>query len=288
MSNQKVASVAVIGGLVIFITKILAYLFSGSIALLSDALESISNILASLLMFLSLRISSKPADVDHQYGHQKIEYVSASIEGILVSVAGLAIAYTAINRIFTPVELGIIDFALIISFSATIGNALLSMYLSKNAKISGSLALEGDSKHLLSDVLSSIGVLVGLIIAKFTGWTILDPLLALFISGLVLKMGIELIVKSINGLLDQSCPEVESKISDLLNQHKPNFVDYHNLRTRRSGNKIYAELHLSINGETSVKEAHDFTDHLQKDLVKEIPTLVINIHIEPPNANIHD
>jgi len=287
-SKQKSATYAVVGGLFIFGLKLLAYFISGSVALLSDALESISNIAASFLMFISVRISNKPADEEHKFGHQKVENISAFIEGALVGIAGLAIAYTAINRIFNPVELGSLDIALIVSLLATLGNWLLSWYLLKTAKKTGSLALEGDSKHLLSDVLSSVGVVIGLFVAKMTGWSIMDPLLALFVSGIVLKMGKEVILKSGNGLMDRYSPEVEVKIQELLNQHKPNFIDYHNLRTRSSGNRIYAELHLSVKGEVSVKEAHDFTEHLQEDLQKEMPEITLNIHIEPPEANIYD
>jgi cation diffusion facilitator family transporter len=273
---------------VVFALKLGAYFLSGSVALLSDALESISNIAASFIMFMSVRASGKPADEEHQYGHYKIENMSALVEGALVAIAGLAIAYTAIGRIFNPVELGALEWALVVSILATACNYGLSWYLSRSAKEHGSLALEGDSKHLLSDVLSSVGVVMGLVVAKFTGWTIMDPLLALVVAGLVLKMGAELLYKSANGLLDQSSPEEEAEIRRVLDSHRPSLVDYHNLRTRRSGNRVFAELHLCLNGEVSVQDAHDFTDHLQDDIRKDLPNVVLNIHVEPPDAPSHD
>jgi cation diffusion facilitator family transporter len=288
MSKNASAVTAVVGGFIIFGLKLLAYFLSGSVALLSDALESIANIAASFIMFVSVRISNKPPDDVHQYGHQKVENISAFIEGALILVAGSAIIYTAVNRLFNPVELGTLDIALGVSLLATASNYVLSMYLAKNAKKLDSMALEGDSKHLLSDVFSSIGVVIGLVIAKFTGWTIMDPLLAFLVGFLVLKMGIELILKAGNGLIDQNCPEEEARIRAVLDSHNPSFVDYHNLKTRRNGDKIYAELHLSIDGSETVQEAHDFTDHLQEDIQKELPEIRISIHVEPPKSKTHD
>ncbi len=288
MSKYTSAVTAIVGGLIIFGLKLGAYFLSGSVALLSDALESIANIAASLMMFVSVRISNKPPDSIHQYGHQKVENISAFIEGALILIAGSAIIYTAINRFLNPVELGTLDIALGVSLIATAGNYWLSKYLAKNAKKFGSMALEGDSKHILSDVVSSVGVVIGLIIAVFTGWGIMDPLLAFIVGFIKLQMGIELILKAGNGLLDQNCPEEEARIRAVLDSHNPSFVDYHNLKTRRNGDKIYCELHLSIDGSETVQEAHDFTDHLQEDIQKELPEIRINIHVEPPEAKTHD
>jgi cation diffusion facilitator family transporter len=288
MSKKSSAVTAVVGGFIIFGLKLGAYFLSGSVALLSDALESIANIAASLMMFVSVRISNKPPDDLHQYGHQKVENISAFIEGALILIAGTVIIYTAVNRFLNPVELGTLDIALGVSLLATAGNYWLSIYLAKNAKELDSMALEGDSKHILSDVVSSVGVVIGLIIAVFTGWAIMDPLLAFIVGFIKLKMGVELILKAGNGLLDQNCPEEEKKIRAVLDSHNPSFVDYHNLKTRRNGDKIYAELHLSIDGSETVQEAHDFTDHLQEDIQKELPEIRLNIHVEPPEAKTHD
>jgi len=287
LNKNQSATLAVIGGFIVFSLKLFAFLISGSVALMSDALESIVNIIASFMMLISIRISNTPPDGIHQYGHQKVENISAFIEGALVIVAGLLIAYTAIGRVYAPVALGSLDFALIVSILATATNAGLSMYLTRSAKQLGSIALEGDAKHLLSDVLSSIGVVIGLFVARLTGWTILDPLLALAVAALVFKIGIELLLKAGNGLLDQSCPEGEKKIGEILRLHEPRFIDYHDIKTRRSGNKVYAELHLSVDPKLTVKEAHDLTDHLEEDLKHELPEISITIHIEPPKARGH-
>jgi cation diffusion facilitator family transporter len=276
---------AVIGGFIVFCLKLAAFFISGSVALLSDALESIVNIIASFMMVISVRISGTPADMDHPYGHQKVENISAFIEGALVIVAGLLIAYTAIGRLFNPIQLGSLNLALGVSILATVTNAGLSIYLMRSSKKHGSMALEGDAKHLLSDVLSSIGVVIGLFIASLTGWTILDPLLALVVAILVFKMGTDLVLKSGSGLLDQAADDEQKKIEDLLNAHHPEFVDYHNVKTRRSGNKVFAELHLTVDPSITVQKAHDLTKHLEEDLRKELPEVSLTIHVEPPRAH---
>jgi cation diffusion facilitator family transporter len=285
VSKNQSATMAVLGGFVVFCLKLAAFFISGSVALLSDALESIVNIIASFMMVISIRISGTPADTDHPYGHEKVENISAFIEGVLVIVAGLLIAYTAIQRFFNPVTLDSLDLALGISILATATNGGLSLYLKRSSKKHGSIALEGDAKHLLSDVLSSIGVVVGLFIASLTGWMILDPLMALVVAMLVFKMGTDLVFKAGSGLLDQSADDEQRRIEELLNKHLPEFVGYHNVKTRRSGNRVFAELHLIVDPTISVQKSHDFTKHLEDDLHRELPEVSLTIHVEPPRAH---
>jgi len=285
VSKNQSASMAVIGGFIVFCLMLSAFFLSGSVAILSNALESITNIIASFIMVISIRISRTPADVDHPYGHEKVENISAFIEGALVIVAGMLIAYTAIGRLFNPIELGSLDIALGITLIATAINGGLSMYLMRASKKHGSMALEGDAKHLLTDVFSSIGIVVGLFIASLTGWKILDPLIAIVVAILVFKMGSDLVFKAGNGLLDQSADDEQTKIEKLLNDHHPEFIDYHNVKTRRSGNKVFAELHLTVDPNISVQKAHDLTKHLEEDLHKDLPEVSITIHVEPPKAH---
>ncbi len=286
MDKRTVATVTVIGGLVIFGLKLLAFFISGSIALLSDALESIVNIIASIMMFISIRISARPADTDHLYGHEKIENISAFVEGALVIVAALLIAYASVGRLLNPAfELIELNTAVGVSLLATLSNLGLSMLMGRIAKQTGSMALEGDSKHLLSDVFSSIAVNVGLLVAGFTGLKVLDPLLALMVAFLVGKMGVELIQKSSNQLMDGTADLEQKKIEDILKLHKPQFVDYHNVKTRRSGSKVYAELHLTVDPRTSVQVAHDLTKHLEDELHEQLPDVILTIHVEPPKAH---
>ena len=281
MDKKSSALTAIIGGVLIFALKLFTWYISGSIALLSDALESIVNIVASLMMYWSIRVSEKPPDKSHPYGHQKVENLSCAVEGVLVLFAALLIIQTAYERLNNPIELVSIDLALFLSLLATAGNGLLAWGLMRTSEETGSLALEGDAKHLLSDVISSGAVVIGLFIGQMLNIPVLDPLMALAVSVIVIKMGGEMVYKAGRGLMDESCPEAEEKIRAVMDRHQHQFIDYHNLRTRKSGDIVYAELHLSVDGQMSVQEAHDFTDHLEEDLANEVSNVEITIHIEP-------
>ena len=282
MDNRGAALVAVGGGLVIFAVKLGAWYISGSVALLSDALESIINIVASCLMLFSVYVSGRPADDEHHYGHQKVEYITSLAEGGLIITAAIFIIHTALERLSDPVPITSVGSALGINLFATALNGGLSWYLIRRSKETGSIALEGDAKHLFSDVVTSVGVAGGLYFSQLTGWIQADAIIALAVSVLIMRMGAVIILKSSRGLMDDHCPETEEKIEALLDRHRSNFVDYHDIKTRRSGTQVFAELHLSIDGEMTVKEAHDFTDHLEEDLKKELPDVAVTIHIEPP------
>jgi len=281
MKKRQAALVAVFGGITVFCIKFSAYVLSNSVALLSDALESIVNIAASMLMLFSVYISEKPADDSHEYGHQKIEEISRMLEGLFIIAAALLIVYAAALRFFSSVELFELDVAIGVSMVATALNAGLSLFLARTARRSGSAALEGDAQHLLSDVISSVGVWIGLFIVQLTGWTSLDSILAFVVAALIARMGLGLVMKSSQFLMDRSCVEEEEEIREVLMRHKSRFVDFHDVKTRRHGNQVFAELHLSVDGSLSVKEAHDLTDHLEEELKQELPNITLTIHVEP-------
>lgn len=284
MKKKQVALMAVICGLAILGIKLTSYFISNSMALLSDALESIVNIAASVMMFFSVSISERVPDRGHKYGHQKIEDISSLLEGLLIITAALLIIIAAAERLFEPVKLVELDLAIGISMIATALNGGLSWLLASSAREYGSTALEGDAKHLFSDVISTIGVWLGLIFAQLTGWSFLDSILAFVIAALIGNIGARLVLKASNRLMDQSCVEEEKKIIEILARHAFHFLDFHDLKTRRSGNQVFAELHLSVDGSLSVKEAHNLTDHLEDDLKKELPNVTLTIHIESPEA----
>jgi cation diffusion facilitator family transporter len=285
MQKKQVAIFAVLGGVLIFIIKLVAFFVSNSVALLSDALESIVNIAASGLMLFSVWLSEKPADDSHNYGHQKIEDISSMLEGIFIIIAALLIINSAAGRLFSavlPIEL---DLAIGISMIATALNGGISFYLAKVAKKSGSAALEGDSKHLLSDVVSTVGVWIGLVIIAITGYSAIDSLLAFIVALLILRMGGGLVFKSASRLMDNSCKIEEAKIKEVLLKHQYAFIDFHEVKTRRNGNLVFCELHLSVDGSLSVEEAHKLTDHLENELKEEMPNVNLTIHVEPQTKN---
>jgi cation diffusion facilitator family transporter len=169
-------------------------------------------------------------------------------------------------------------------------NGGLSLALSRAAKKSGSMALEGDAKHLMSDVISSAGIWAGLFIVEFTGWGFIDSLLAFAVAVLIARMGLGLVRKSCGRLMDNSCKEEEAKIREVLLRHKFRFIDFHDMKTRRNGNLVFCELHLSVDGSLSVNEAHELTDHLENELKTELPNASLTIHVEPkkPKASPED
>jgi cation diffusion facilitator family transporter len=282
MKKKQAALIALVCGIAVFGVKLVAYFISNSVALLSDALESIVNITASGLMLFSVCISERAPDSSHKYGHEKIEDISSLMEGIFIIIAALLIIHAAAGRLFESAELFKLDFAIGISMFATALNAGLSWLLIKTAKSYGSTALEGDAKHLFSDVISTVGVWIGLFVAQLTGWDFLDSVLAFMVAALVVRMGVGLVLKSSNRLMDQSCIAEEEKIMEVLDRHSFQFIDFHDLKTRRHGNQVFAELHLSVDGSLSVKEAHDLTDQLEEELKEEQPNVNLTIHVEPP------
>jgi len=282
MEKKQVALLALICGVAVFAIKLVAYFISDSVALLSDALESIVNMAASGLMLFSVCVSEKAPDSSHKYGHEKIEDISSMIEGIFVIIAAALIIHAAAGRLYEPVQLMQLDVAIGVSILATTLNGVLSWMLIRTAKRCGSAALEGDAKHLFSDVISTVGVWIGLVLAQLTGWGFLDSFLAFVVAALIVKMGVTLFIKSSNRLMDQSCKKEEEKIMEVFGRHSFQFIDFHDLKTRRHGNQVFAELHLSVDGSLSVKEAHDLTDHLEEELKEEQPNVNLIIHVEPP------
>jgi cation diffusion facilitator family transporter len=281
MKKNTAALIAILGGLTVFFIKFFAYFISNSVALLSDALESIVNILASGMMFLSIYISEKPADDTHRYGHQKIEDISSAFEGILIIAAALLIINAAAGRFFVSVQLLEVNLAIAISAGATGINLSISLLLTRTARLNGSMALEGDAKHLLSDVLSTIGVWIGLVIVQLTGWQIMDALLAFVVAALIARMGVGLIIRATSRLMDQSCVEEEELIISVLKKQNPTIIEFHDLKTRRQGNDVLAEIHLTVNDYMNVRMAHDIIDRFEKDLKMEAPNIILTVHIDP-------
>jgi cation diffusion facilitator family transporter len=281
VNKKQIAMMAIGGGICIFVLKLIAFLISGSMALLSDAMESIVNIVASIMLFAAITIAARPADENHRYGHDKAENISALVEGILILIAAILIIEASLGRIFNPVPLENVDVALLISLCATSINGVMGLIMLRAARKSRSIALEGDAKHLFSDVISSVGVVIGLFIASITGWFILDPLIAMVVAFLLIWMGINVLRKTSGDLMDASYPEEEAKIQAIIVKHQ-GVLDCHEIKTRRSGHRIYLECHVCVDADSTVAEAHDLTERITAELEKEIPDIVVNIHVETP------
>ncbi len=277
--KQQVAKLAVAVGLLIFFIKLTAYLISGSVALLSDALESIVNIAASIMMLASIRVALMPADADHKYGHQRAENISCLVEGVLIVIAAILIIIASAGRLLDPQPFTSIGLAIMVSLAATSLNGGMSYLLIRSSRSNGSIALEGDAKHLLSDVISSIGVVAGLLLAELTGWYILDPLMALVVALLLVRMAYSVLAKTCHDLMDHSCPESEAIIGKVLDEHG-GFLQYHDLKTRHVGENVYVEMHLCVPAKTTMAEAHELTESIEAAIRMKVPGAVVSIHME--------
>jgi cation diffusion facilitator family transporter len=262
--------------------KTTAWWLTGSVSLLSDALESFINLAAASAAYLSLRYSSRPADASHTYGHEKIEYFSSGLEGGLILCAAGGIGWLAFHRMFGEAKLGPLDLGLIISSVAAGINGLVAWVLLRAGKKHGSLLLEADGKHLLTDVWTSVGVLLGLVLVELTGWTILDPLLALLVAANILWTAFDLMRRSFDGLMDKALPAAEvGTIREAIRlQVGPN-MDYHALRTRQAGTRRFADFHLLVPGDMPVREAHAVGDRVEEAIRAALPGIEVTVHVEP-------
>jgi len=279
MDKRKIAILAILVGLIVFVLKLIAYFLSNSVALLSDALESTINIVASIMMFYALNLASQPEDEDHRYGHQKAENISALVEGILIIIAAILIIEAAVGRLSDPIPLEDINLGLIISLGATSLNGILAWAMMKEARKSRSMALEGDAKHLFSDVVSSAGVVVGLIIAVLTGLYVLDSVIAMVVAVLLIRMGVEVLRKTTRDLMDATCEEEELVIVGVLEKNQ-DLLEYHDLRTRRSGTTVFMDVHICIDGKKTVSEGQGIVAKVEEELKVVVPGIVPNFRIE--------
>ncbi len=279
----RVALVALLLGTAVLLIKVVAWLWTGSVALFSDAMESIVNVVASGAALVALRIAEKPPDENHPFGHAKAEYFSAVLEGVLIAAAAVAIGIEAFGKLLDPEPLTRVGAGLALSFVATAVNGSLAVYLTRNGRALRSPALEADGKHLWADVWTSGGVWVGVGAAWATGWWILDPILALVVAGNVVRTGWLVVVDSVGGLMDEALPPDEVQhVHNVVRAHLgETAIEVHDLRTRRSAAHTFIEFHLVVAGDMTVRDSHDLCDRLERELVDEVPGARIQIHVEP-------
>lgn len=270
------AAVATVG------LKSAAYWVTGSVGLLSDALESLINLAAALMAYLSLRYAAKPVDASHTYGHEKIEYFSSGLEGGLILMAAGGIAWAAIQRLLhpqPPVELGL---GLAISCVAAAINGAVAFVLLRAGKKYGSIVLEADGKHLLTDVWTSVAVLAGLSVVAVTDYQVLDPIIALLVAVNILWTAFDLMRRSFNGLMDHSLPvEEQTVLRETIRRQLGENMDFHALRTRQAGTRRFVDFHLLVPGRFSVREAHVLTGRIEDALRAAVPGLEVTVHVEP-------
>ena len=263
--------------------KSYAYYVTGSVGFMSDALESFVNLFAAIFALLMLIISQKPADKKHMYGHSKAEYFSSAAEGALIIIAAFSIIRSAIPRILNPVSIENVDLGLLLSFIASLVNLGVGSVLIFQGKIRKSLILEADGRHLMTDVWTSLGVIVGIIIVKFTGWYIVDPIIALFVAVNIMFTGYKLIKRSAKGLMDVTIPDEDMKrIIVYLDSLKSRQIEYHSLMTRVAGQRKFIFFHLLVPGDWTVKHGHDCADEIEEHIIRMFTEPVtVDTHLEP-------
>lgn len=279
---QYVALASIAVALAVFGIKYLAFVVTGSVALYSDALESIVNVLTALAAFVAIRIGSRPPDQNHQFGHHKAEYLSAVLEGALIIVAALLIIREAIDAFVTPRTITEPALGLAINGVASAINAGWAWLLINRGRRWKSPALEADGHHILTDVKTSVGVLAGVSLAAATGWHVLDPLIAGLVALNILWVGYGLARGSMSGLLDEAAsPDIEARIKAAIAANGDGALQAHDIRTRRAGRMTFIEFHLVVPGEMTVEHAHEICDRLEVAIEAAISDTDVVIHVEP-------
>jgi cation diffusion facilitator family transporter len=262
--------------------KATAYAVTGSVGLFSDALESGVNLLAALAATFSLWYASRPSDPEHQYGHEKIEFFSSGLEGALVFAAGGGTMYYAVARLIDPKPLGDLGLGTLLAVVAAVVNFAVAVVLLRVGKRHGSIILEADGHHLMTDVLTSIGVVVGLGLVWLTGLWWLDPVVALLVGGHILFTGFKLVRRSFDGLMDRALPAAEqARIREAIIAALPPGTAFHLLRTRQAGRRKFVDFHLLVDGGLSVRDGHALAHRVESALDVVGPELEVTIHVEP-------
>jgi len=262
--------------------KTTAWLLTGSVGLLSDALESLINLSAALLAYLALWYAARPVDTTHTYGHEKVEFFSSGLEGGLILMAALAIAWQAVERLLFPQPLTTLGLGLTLSVLAALLNGIVAVILLRAARKHRSIVLEADGKHLLTDVWTSLAVLLGLGLVWATGALWLDPVVALVVAANILWTGGELMWRSFEGLMDRALPPEElEQLRQTIRSCLDPSMEYHALRTRRAGSRRFVDFHLLVPGRMTVLESHAIADRIEDAICERLENIEVTIHVEP-------
>lgn len=279
----RLVRLSVLAAVTTIALKTTAWAVTGSVGLLSDAAESVVNLVAALVALFVVHWSTRPPDEDHAYGHEKAGYLSAGLEGALIVIAAITIGYGAIDRLVNPMELESVGVGLAVSGVATLINLAMARSLVAAGREYASITLEADGRHLLTDVWTSIGVGVGVVLVVLTGWERLDPIVALLVAANIIVTGLGLIRRSTSGLMDKALDPVElARVQDVLDGHRCEEVEFHALRTRRAGPRAFVSVHVLVPGGWSVQRGHDLIEGIEAELRGAVQGgATIFTHLEP-------
>lgn len=262
--------------------KLIAWGLTQSVGLLSDALESLVNLVAAIVALIALTVAARPADEDHAYGHGKAEYFSSATEGVLIIVAALGILFAAVQRLLHARPLERLGLGLAISVVAAVINLVVALVLLRAGRRHRSITLEADAHHLLTDVVTTVGVLIGVGAVAMTGWNWLDPVVAIAVGCWIIRNGVVLVVQSLHGLLDTAIPKEQiEKVEAVLAEYMQAGVHWHALGTRQAGARIFVTLHVLVPGEWSVQRGHDLCEEIEAKIRQTLGRATVFTHLEP-------
>ena len=280
-SLTRFAWVSIAAALISISLKAAAYMLTGSVGLLSDALESMVNLVGALMALAMLTVAARPADEDHAYGHTKAEYFSSGVEGTLILLAAVSIAVTAVPRLINPQPIEQVGLGLAVSVAASLVNLLAAQVLIRASKQYNSITLEANAHHLMTDVWTSAGVLAGVGIVALTGWERLDPIVACLVAANIVWSGVGIVRKSVSGLMDTALPiEDQKKLREVLEPYIQNGVEYHALRSRQSASRKFVSLHVLVPGLWTVQRGHQLLENIEADIRRALPGVTVFTHLE--------
>jgi cation diffusion facilitator family transporter len=281
-STRSYAVLSIVAAVLTIGLKLGAYLLTGSVGLFSDAAESVVNLVAAVAALWALLYASRPPDEEHAFGHDKAEYFSSGLESALILIAAVWIGITAWDRLMDPQPLHNVGIGLSITLIAAAINGGVALVILRAGRRLRSITLQADAQHLLTDVWTSLGVVLGIATVQLTGWLVLDPLIGLLVTANILWTGVRLLRDTAQGLLDRALPpEDREVISRVLSRYEEKGIKFHALRTRASGARRFISMHVLVPGEWTVQQGHDLSEQIEKDLAEALPQSTFFIHIEP-------
>jgi cation diffusion facilitator family transporter len=279
---RRYAWLSIMAAVSTILLKGFAWWLTGSVGLLSDAIESFVNLAGAVMALWMLSVAAQPADEDHPYGHGKAEYFSSAFEGFLILLAAGSIAYTAIDRLLHPQVLGAVRLGILVSIVASVINFATAGVLQRVGREHHSITLQADAQHLMTDVWTSAGVILGVGLVWLTSWHWLDPAVALLVAANIVWTGWQLMHRSASGLMDAALPKLQvEKIEALLATYAAEGISYHALRTRQAGQRSFISLHVLVPGRWTIQQGHDWVERIEADLRGMVPNSHVTTHLEP-------
>ncbi|MCC6821629.1 MAG: cation transporter [Verrucomicrobia subdivision 3 bacterium] len=280
-SLTRFAWLSIAAAVITIVLKSVAYFITGSVGLLSDAVESVVNLVGGIMARAMLTVAARPADEDHAYGHGKAEYFSSGVEGSLILVAAISIAVAAVMRLVTPKPLHELGMGLAVSVAASVVNLVVALMILRAGRQHNSITLEANARHLLTDVWTSVGVLGGVGAVALTGWQRLDPVVALLVAANIVWTGVGIVRRSIGGLMDKALGAVDvATVRKVLDGYVAGGVQFHALRTRQAGARKFVSIHVLVPGEWTVQRGHELLERIESDIRHALPDAVAFTHLE--------